>query len=72
MPLAASSVDLVATGQAAHWFDPVQNFYNEAHRVLRENGCLVLYGYGVPTLMNNANGPQLNDVFDKVSRLLVI
>ncbi|XP_033748406.1 putative methyltransferase DDB_G0268948 [Pecten maximus] len=43
------TVDLVTTAQALHWMDRPQ-FYEEARRVLRPGGALVVYGYGNCTL----------------------
>jgi SAM-dependent methyltransferase len=43
--LETDSVDLVAVGQAAHWFD-LKRFYVEVQRVLRRDGILALWSYG--------------------------
>ncbi len=44
--LAAGSADLLTAAQAAHWFDwPV--FVDEAQRVLRPDGVLAIWTYGV-------------------------
>ena len=44
IPVDDESVDLITSGAAVHWFDfPV--FLGECHRVLKPNGCLLLYGY---------------------------
>jgi SAM-dependent methyltransferase len=40
------SVDLVAAAQAAHWFDH-ERFYREVKRVLRKDGALALWTYGL-------------------------
>jgi SAM-dependent methyltransferase len=40
------SVDLVVAAQAAHWFDH-KRFYPEVKRVLRANGALALWTYGL-------------------------
>lgn len=42
--LADGSVDLVTSGQAAHWFD-YPKFWKELTRVLRPGGSVCLYGY---------------------------
>ena len=44
--IAAGSVDLIAVGQALHWFD-FSAFYAEAARVLRPGGVLAAWGYGL-------------------------
>lgn len=47
--LAAASVDLITVAQALHWFD-LAAFYTEASRVLRANGVLAVWTYGVLTV----------------------
>lgn len=47
------SVDLVTVAQAAHWFN-LDEFYDEAVRVLRPGGVIALITYGVP----NISGPM--------------
>jgi SAM-dependent methyltransferase len=42
----AQSVDLLVAAQAAHWFDHAR-FYAEANRVLRDDGVLALWTYGL-------------------------
>ncbi|CBQ72833.1 related to TMT1-trans-aconitate methyltransferase [Sporisorium reilianum SRZ2] len=42
--LADASVDLVTSGQAAHWFDYAR-FWAELTRVVRPGGSVCLYGY---------------------------
>jgi len=44
--LKAASVDLVVAAQAAHWFDH-ERFYPEVKRVLRSEGALALWTYGL-------------------------
>jgi SAM-dependent methyltransferase len=44
--IAGGSVDLIAVGQALHWFD-FSAFYAEAARVLRPGGVLAAWGYGL-------------------------
>lgn len=39
-----ATVDLVAVGQALHWFD-LDSFYAEVHRVLRPRGLLAAWTY---------------------------
>lgn len=40
------SVDLVTVAQAVHWFD-LERFYHEARRVLKPNGMLAIWCYGL-------------------------
>lgn len=44
--LEGMSVDLITVGQALHWFDLI-SFFNEGHRVLKRNGILAYWGYGL-------------------------
>jgi len=45
-PLATASCDLIAVGQALHWF-PFDAFYAEARRVLRPGGVLAGWCYSL-------------------------
>ncbi|XP_043549188.1 putative methyltransferase DDB_G0268948 [Chiloscyllium plagiosum] len=45
------SVDLVTVGAAAQWFD-LEKFMKEIDRVLKPKGCLALYCYTVPCILN--------------------
>ena len=45
LPLPSGNVDLVTTGLAYHWFDQPR-FLAEAHRVLKPDGWLAIYGDG--------------------------
>lgn len=45
-PLAAGSVDLVASAQALHWFD-IARFFAEARRVLAPGGIVAVWCYGL-------------------------
>ncbi len=44
--LEAGSVDLVVVAQALHWFD-VEAFYREVRRVLKPDGVVAVWCYGV-------------------------
>ncbi|HEV8123929.1 MAG TPA: class I SAM-dependent methyltransferase [Gemmatimonadales bacterium] len=48
--------DLVTAAQAAHWFD-LPAFYQEARRVLKPNGLIAMWSYGVCRL-----GPELDSI----------
>ncbi|MTI39489.1 class I SAM-dependent methyltransferase [Fulvivirga lutimaris] len=52
-----NSIDLITVGQAYHWFD-FEKFHNEAKRVLKPDGTIALFGYG------------LHEVDDKVNELM--
>ena len=43
------SVDLIVSGMAAHWFN-LPKFFNETKRVLKQDGCLALFGYYAPEI----------------------
>lgn len=51
-PFADESFDLVTVGQALHWFD-VPTFHDEVQRVLKPNGVVAEWGYG----LNEVNAP---------------
>lgn len=44
-----SSVDLISVAQAYHWFD-FEAFHAEVRRVLRKNGILAVWAYGLPVI----------------------
>jgi len=43
------SVDLITIAQAAHWFD-MKKFSREAKRVLKADGIIAVWGYGLLTM----------------------
>ena len=49
LPVDDNSVDLITAGASAHWFD-LPKFFEEAKRVLKQNGCLSLFCYGFPEI----------------------
>lgn len=51
-----ASVDLICVAQALHWFN-LPRFYAEAQRVLKPDGVLAVWTYGVQTL----EGEAVND-----------
>ncbi|XP_068186211.1 erythromycin 3''-O-methyltransferase-like [Antennarius striatus] len=54
LPFADSSVDLVTSMSAFHWFDR-QRFLQEVHRVLKPRGCLALFGFHNDIELNYSN-----------------
>jgi len=48
-PIEDASVDLITVAQALHWFDQTQ-FFQEAWRVLKENGVLAVWSYKLLTI----------------------
>ncbi|GAA4841404.1 class I SAM-dependent methyltransferase [Algivirga pacifica] len=45
LPFADDVFDLVAVGQAAHWFD-LEKFYSEVKRVCKNGALIAIFGYG--------------------------
>ena len=43
------SVDLIVSGTAAHWFN-LPKFFKETKRVLKQDGCLAIFGHYIPEL----------------------
>jgi SAM-dependent methyltransferase len=53
--LPARSADLVAVAQALHWFD-LSAFYGEVRRVLKPDGLVAAWTYGILTVEGDAAG----------------
>lgn len=51
-PVAETSVDLVTVAQALHWFYG-DGFYKEVYRVLKPQGLVAVWTYGIFELPNN-------------------
>lgn len=51
---ADGSLDLVTAAQAAHWFR-VDDFYNEVKRVLKPDGVLALWCYGLESVSGDVD-----------------
>ncbi|MFO1467422.1 MAG: class I SAM-dependent methyltransferase [Steroidobacteraceae bacterium] len=64
--LAAGSVDLAAVGQALHWFDRPA-FYAEVRRVLRPQGLLAAWSYGVLRVEGTAVDACVQQFYRSVS-----
>lgn len=63
--LEAGSVDLITVGQALHWFD-LKRFYAEVRRVLRSEGMLAVWCYGLLRV-----SPPVNVVLEHFYREIV-
>jgi ubiquinone/menaquinone biosynthesis C-methylase UbiE len=48
------TVDLITAAQAAHWFN-LPKFYDEARRVVKDQGVIALISYGVAQLDSDCN-----------------
>lgn len=57
-PFEDKSLDLITVGQAIHWFD-IPLFFREAKRVLKDNGILAFWGYGLLRV-----SPQIDQLID--------
>ncbi len=64
--LPSASFDLVTVAQALHWFD-CERFYEEARRVLRRNGVLAVWTYGVSRIAPAPADAVLQDFYRNVA-----
>lgn len=48
-----NSVDMVVSGQAAHWFD-LAGLFHELRRVVRKNGTVAFWGYRDPVFVGHS------------------
>lgn len=62
--LADRSVDLITVAQALHWFD-FDRFYTEVKRVLKKDGVLAVWAYGVPSVSTELD-PLIRNFHDEV------
>ena len=62
IPMESSSVDLLTCAMAWHWLD-AEKFYAEAKRVLKQEGCITVYGHGV-RVFDNTRIRKAFDTFD--------
>jgi ubiquinone/menaquinone biosynthesis C-methylase UbiE len=60
--LADNSVELVTVAQALHWFD-FEKFYVEVKRVLKPNGVLAAWGYGINEVEGDAVNQLVQDFY---------
>lgn len=63
--LARGSVDLITVAQALHWFD-VEAFYDAAYGVLRQDGVIAVWCYGLSVVQ-----PAVDQVFMRLYRGLL-
>ena len=60
-----NSVALITVAQALHWFD-FEHFYAEARRVLKPNGLLAAWAYGVNTVEGDAVNQVVQNFYEQV------
>jgi SAM-dependent methyltransferase len=60
--LALGSVDLITVAQALHWFD-LEAFYDAVHGVLRRDGVIAVWCYGLSVVQ-----PNVDQVFMRLYR----
>jgi ubiquinone/menaquinone biosynthesis C-methylase UbiE len=60
-----ASCDLITVAQALHWFD-LPRFYAEARRVLRSDGLLAVWCYGIATIPEQAGNALFQDFYHNV------
>lgn len=59
------AVELITVAQALHWFD-FDRFYAEARRVLKPNGLLAAWAYGINTVEGDAVNAVVQDFYANV------
>ncbi|XP_078507141.1 putative methyltransferase DDB_G0268948 [Lissotriton helveticus] len=71
LPLEDSSVDLITTSVAAHWFN-IEEFLRESDRVLKPNGCLAMYSlHPHYDLYYKDCSELITDAFNEASNFLI-
>lgn len=58
------SVDLITVAQAVHWFD-FDRFYAEVKRILKKDGVIAVWAYGVPSVSPELD-PLIRNFHDQV------
>ncbi|MGV6943740.1 class I SAM-dependent methyltransferase [Sphingobacterium kyonggiense] len=58
------SVDLITIAQAIHWFD-FDKFYQEAKRVIKKDGIIATWAYGIPSIERTID-PLIKHFHDKI------
>ena len=64
LPVEDASVDFVSCAEAWHWLEP-EALYREVNRVLKPGGCLAVYGYRDPTLLNEECNDLLTELISR-------
>ena len=63
--LADNSVELITVAQAMHWFD-FEKFFAEVRRVLKPDGVLAAWAYGINTVEGDAVNELVQDFYANV------
>jgi SAM-dependent methyltransferase len=63
--LADNSVGLVTVAQAVHWFD-FNRFYAEVNRVLRRDGVIAVWAYGIDEVQGEAVNALAQDYYENI------
>jgi ubiquinone/menaquinone biosynthesis C-methylase UbiE len=63
--LPPSCADIVTIAQALHWFD-LEKFYSEVRRVLKPNGLIAAWSYGMIVVTNDATNDCLQQFYHHV------
>jgi len=63
--LPSSCADIVTIAQALHWFD-LEKFYSETRRVLKPNGLIAAWSYGMIVVTNDATNECLQHFYHDV------
>ncbi|RUS32341.1 S-adenosyl-L-methionine-dependent methyltransferase [Jimgerdemannia flammicorona] len=58
LPFADSSVDIITSGQAFHWFDHPK-FFEETKRILKPQGTLAVFGYSYAIVVGNKEASNI-------------
>lgn len=67
MPVDSNSVDLICVSQAVHWF-PLNEFYDEVKRILKQNGIIAVWGYNQATIEPSIDS-VIHKIYQKISSL---
>lgn len=62
LPFGDSSVDVITSAQAFHWFKHDQ-FFKEAKRVLKPNGTIAIMGYAFARIKGS---PKASELIEKL------
>lgn len=70
LPHEHSSLTLIISAQAAHWFD-LPYFFKEVQRTLKSNGVLALFGYAF-VQVHGRESDKLNQMITNVNFFCIL